>query len=105
MTFHDWSWVSDDTVSEHKLVITGTEELAVRKYIYETIGKKGEFVVYFEDLKFSNPMCLVHGDGYVVFNNSIITFAVKDGHTILYSDKQKALVNIVVAAVDALFES
>ena len=94
----------DNTFAEHKLILKKTEELAVRKYIYDSIGKKGEFVVYFEDLKFSAPMCLVHGEGYIVFNNTIITFEVKDKFTILYSDNQKALVDIVVAAVDALYE-
>ena len=102
---HSWSWFSEERVSEHKLVLKDTEELAVRKYIYDAIGKKGEFVVYFENLKFSSPMCLVHGNGHVVFNGTLVTFEVKKEHTVLYSSDQKSLVNIVVAAVDALFES
>ncbi|AGE50596.1 hypothetical protein F8205_gp229, partial [Paramecium bursaria Chlorella virus CVA-1] len=40
MTFHDWSWVSEEPLSEHKLVLKKTEELAVRKYIYDSIGKR-----------------------------------------------------------------
>jgi hypothetical protein len=102
---HSWTWFSEERVSEHQLVLKDTEELAVRKYIYDAIGKKGEFVVYFENLKFSSPMCLVHGNGHVVFNGTLITFEVKKEHTVLYSSDQKSLVNIVVAAVDALFES
>jgi hypothetical protein len=102
---HSWTWFSEEHVSEHQLVLKDTEELAVRKYIYDAIGKKGEFVVYFENLKFSSPMCLVHGNGHVVFNGTLITFEVKKEHTVLYSSDQKSLVNIVVAAVDALFES
>jgi len=50
-------------------------------------------------------MCLVHGNGHVVFNGTVITFEVKKEHTVLYSSDQKSLVNIVVAAVDALLES
>lgn len=105
MAFHDWSWTAEEPLSEHKLVLKQTEELAVRKYIYDAIGKKGEFAVYFEDLKFSSPMCLVHGNGHIVFNGTVITFEVKKEHTVLYSSDQKSLVNIVVAAVDALLES
>ena len=91
-------------VSEHKLVLKNIEELAVRKFIYDAIGRKGEFVVYFENLKFSSPWCLVHGNGHVVFNGTVITFEVKKEHTVLYSSDQKSLVNIVVKAVDTLLE-
>jgi hypothetical protein len=99
---HDWSWSDEQSYEEHHLVLKDFEERAVRAYIYNAIGRSGEFVLYFEDLKFSDPVCLVHGYGFITFNNTLIKFKVHDDHTVLTSHDQKSLVSIVVAAIDAI---
>ena len=102
MSLHDWTWAAEQTYEDHTLVLKDFEERAVRAYIYNSIGRSGEFVLYFEDLKFSDPMCLVHGSGFITFNNTLIKFQVHGDHTVLVSRDQKPLVSIVVAAIDAI---
>jgi len=98
MSFYECQWSKD----EHTLFLTGEAERAVRAFIYDLIGRKGEFVLYFENMKFSDPICLVHGDGFVRYKDSMIHFVVEKDRTVLSSNDQKKLVSIVTDALDKL---
>ena len=85
---------------DHKLVLRNTEERFVRAFLYDSIGRTGEFELYFDDLKFSDPMFLVHGFGFFNYKDVIVKYDVKKDHTILTSRDQKTLVSLAVAAID-----
>jgi hypothetical protein len=80
--------------------VLGKQERWVRAFVYDTIGRKGPFVLFFKDLKFSQPLALVYGVGSFTFENAVIRFEVYDDKTVLTSSDQKALVSLVVNALD-----
>jgi hypothetical protein len=97
---HDWSSWWSEYPEAHKVVLTDEQELYTRALIYELIGKKGTFVMHFEDLKFSAPLHMVHGFGSLTYDGHTIRYEIKKDHTILHCDDRKALVNIVLEALD-----
>jgi hypothetical protein len=88
----------------HSLVATGEQEIAVREFIYDTLGKKGTFSLFFTDLKFSQPVRLAHGCGNFTHKGVKVTFDVCDEHITLTSTDSDVLENVVVSALDKHFE-
>ncbi|AGE57744.1 hypothetical protein ATCVNTS1_705R [Acanthocystis turfacea Chlorella virus NTS-1] len=88
----------------HTLVADGEQEVAVRAFIYDTLGKKGTFALYFTDLKFSQPVRLAHGCGNFVHNGTKVHFEVCKEHIAMRCTDSKVLENVVVAALDKHFE-
>ena len=88
----------------HTLVADGEQEIAVRAFIYDTLGKKGTFALYFTDLKFSQPVRLAHGCGNFVHNGTKVHFEVCKEHIAMTCASSKVLENVVVAALDKHFE-
>ena len=88
----------------HSLVASGEQQIAVRAFIYETLGRKGTFALYFTDLKFSQPVRLAHGCGNFVHNNTSVYFEVGTEQITLSCTDSKVLENVVVFALDKHFE-
>jgi hypothetical protein len=84
----------------HRLIVTDEQEIFVRRFIYSLIGKKGSFVLHFDDLKFSTPIDIVSGDGFVKFKEGFIEYSVKKHETVLKSDDRDLLVKFVCSAID-----
>ena len=104
---HDWSEiVSDDDyyypdyTEPHTLVVTDVQEVAVRSYIYNSIGKTGTFVLHFDDLKYSFPTSMVSGYGSITFRGALIRYEVTPEGTTLRSDERAKLVAFVLASLD-----
>ena len=96
----DWQWTDKTVHAPHKLVLSKAQERYVRAYLYKLIGEKGAFALYFDDLKFSMPLMMVHGKGVVRFENCDIFYKVGDGVTELFSKSSKSLVRLVLSALD-----
>ena len=90
--------------SIHSLIASGDQEVAVRAYIYNTLGKKGTFALYFTDLKFSQPVRLAHGCGNFIHNDTKVHFEVCDEHIALTCTDSDVLENVVVTALDKHYE-
>jgi hypothetical protein len=88
----------------HALVADGEQAVAVRAFIYNTLGKKGTFALYFTDLKFSQPVRLAHGCGNFVHNGTRVHFEMCKEHIVMTCTDSKVLENVVVAALDKHFE-
>ena len=86
--------------SIHSLIASGEQEIAVRSFIYNTLGKKGTFALYFTDLKFSQPVRLAHGCGNFVHNGTKVCFEVTKEHIALTSTDSDVLQSVVVTALD-----
>ena len=89
---------------KHTLIANGEQEVAVRAFIYDTLGRKGTFALFFTDLKFSQPVRLAHGCGNFVHNGTRVRFEVCNEHITLTCADSKVLENVVVAALDKHFE-
>lgn len=89
----------------HSLIASGEQEVAVRAFIYNTLGKKGTFALYFTDLKFSPPVRLAHGSGSFVHNGTKVCFEVTKEHIALTSTDSDVLQSVVVTALDKYCES
>ncbi|AGE52665.1 hypothetical protein PBCVCvsA1_668R [Paramecium bursaria Chlorella virus CvsA1] len=101
MSYHDWqTWFDSNNMGAHKLVVTDEQEIYVRRFIYSLIGKKGSFVLHFDDLKFSTPFDMVTGDGSIRFNGGFIDYSVGKDETVLRSDDRDLLIKFVCAAID-----
>ena len=100
----DWQWTEKTKHAPHKLILSGAQERYVRAYIYKAIGKKGEFALHFDNLKFSMPLMMVYGKGVVYFEHSAIFYNVDEHVTELFSETSKPLVNLVLASLDELDE-
>ena len=100
MSYHDWQSISDSVLEPHRLIVAGDQEIYVRRFIYHLIGKKGSFVLHFDDLKFSTPFDMVTGNGFVTFKNGFIEYFVKKNETVLKSNDQELLIKFVCAAID-----
>jgi hypothetical protein len=97
----DKLWINIKNMFEtHTLEVFNVQEIAVRKYIYNQIGKKGHFSLHFDDLKFSFPTSLVSGNGCFTFQDSIVHYEVMLDCTYLKADDPHKLVAIVLAALD-----
>ncbi|AGE57046.1 hypothetical protein ATCVNEJV3_669R [Acanthocystis turfacea Chlorella virus NE-JV-3] len=88
----------------HTLVADGEQAVAVRAFVYDTLGKKGTFALYFTDLKFSQPVRLAHGCGNFIHNGTKVHFEVCTEHITMRCTDSKVLENVVVAALDKHFE-
>ncbi|AGE53611.1 hypothetical protein ATCVGM07011_655R [Acanthocystis turfacea Chlorella virus GM0701.1] len=95
---------SDIHSHKHTLIASGEQEVAVRAFIYDTLGRKGTFALYFTDLKFSQPVRLAHGCGNFVHNGTRVHFEVCNEHITLTCADSKVLENVVLAALDKHFE-
>ena len=101
MSYHDWeSWYGSNDIGIHKLIVTDEQEMYVRRFIYSLIGKKGSFVLHFDDLKFSTPFDMVTGNGFFKFNWGVINYSVGKDETVLKSDDRDLLVKFVCSAID-----
>ena len=101
MSYHDWdSWFGLGKQEEHKLIVTDEQEIFARRFIYSLIGKKGSFVLHFDDLKFSTPFDMVTGDGFFKFNGGYIYYSVEKDKTVLKSDDRELLIKFVCDAID-----
>jgi hypothetical protein len=89
----------------HSLIATGEQEVAVRAFIYNALGKKGTFALYFTDLKFSPPVRLAHGSGSFFHNGTKVCFEVTKEHIALTSTDSDVLQTVVVSALDKHCES
>ena len=85
----------------HTLLLIGEQEKFVRAFIYEKLlGETGSFVLHFDDLKFSDPLALVFGDGFVTYAEQLVRYEVGIAGTILVSEDRRSLVRLVIAALD-----
>jgi hypothetical protein len=85
----------------HTIILVGEQEKFVRSFIYEKLlGETGTFVLHFEDLKFSDPLALCAGDGFVTYGDHLIRYEVSTTGTVLTSDDRRSLVRLVIAALD-----
>jgi hypothetical protein len=85
----------------HTLLVHDVQEIAVRSYIYNTIGKTGTFVLHFDDLKYSFPTSMVDdGYGCITFRDSMIRYEVTPECTALHSYDREKLVAFVLASLD-----
>ncbi|AGE55083.1 hypothetical protein FK949_gp225 [Paramecium bursaria Chlorella virus NYs1] len=100
MALHDWQTWFDPDMEPHHLIVEDDQEIYVRRFIYSLIGKRGMFVLHFDDLKFSTPFDMVAGDGFVKFKEGMIWYSVKKNKTILKSNDRELLVKFVCAAID-----
>lgn len=101
MSYHDWqSWFDSNNMGAHKLIVTDEQEVFVRRFIYSLVGKKGSFVLHFDDLKFSTPVDMVTGTGFVKFGGGFIEYSVDKHETVLRSEDRELLVKFVCAAID-----
>jgi hypothetical protein len=89
-----------DYSEPHTLLVHDVQEIAVRRYIYNNIGKTGTFVLHFDDLKYSFPTSMVDGYGCITFRDSMIRYEVTPEGTALHSDDREKLVAFVLASLD-----
>jgi len=89
-----------DYSEPHTLLVHDVQEIAVRSYIYNNIGKTGTFVLHFDDLKYSFPTSMVDGYGCITFKDSMIRYEVTPEGTALHSDDREKLVAFVLASLD-----
>lgn len=94
-----WEQIKD-MFETHTLEVFDVQEIAVRKYIYNQIGRKGCFSLHFEDLKFSFPTSMASGRGCFTFQDSIIHYEVMFDCTYLKADNPQKLIAVVLAALD-----
>ena len=104
---HNWSEIATesdycyaDYLEPHTLLVHDVQEIAVRSYIYNNIGKTGTFVLHFDDLKYSFPTSMVDGYGCITFRDSMIRYEVTPEGTALHSDDREKLVAFVLASLD-----
>lgn len=98
MSHSDWT----DFLGEppFRLVVTDTQEIACRSFIFNKIGTK-TFVLHFEDLKFSFPRSMVgEGIGCIMHEGVRIDYEVLSGQTVLKSENRDKLISFVVEALD-----
>jgi hypothetical protein len=85
----------------HTLILSGKQEEIVRAFIYEKLlGETGTFVLFFSDLKFSDPLALCAGDGFVTYGDQLVRYEVGPVGTVLVSEDRRSLVRLVVDALD-----
>jgi hypothetical protein len=89
-----------DYSEPHTLLVHDVQEIAVRRYIYNNIGKTGTFVLHFDDLKYSFPTSMVSGYGCITFRDALIRYEVTPEGTALHSDDREKLVAFVLASLD-----
>ena len=89
-----------DYTEPHTLLVNDVQEIAVRSFIYKKIGEVGEFVLHFDDLKYSFPTSMVTGYGCVTFNDVLIRYEITPEGTALHSDVREKLVAFVLASLD-----
>lgn len=91
---------SEKFSSDHKLVVNGEQEIAVREFIYKLGSSSNSFMLYFDDLKFSLPIRIVYGSGTFTFRGTKVKFYTECDHTVFKSKDADILTNIVVTALD-----
>lgn len=102
MSHSDWTDFSGEP--SFNLVVTDTQEIACRSFIFNKIGTQ-TFVLHFEDLKFSFPKSMVgKGVGCIIHEGVRIDYEVFSDQTVLKSDNRDKLISFVIEALDEYCE-
>jgi hypothetical protein len=88
-----------DYVEPHTLIVNGVQEIAVRRYIYNSIDKTDTSVLYSDDLKYSFPTSMVSEYGCITYRDALIRYEVTPEGTALHSDDKGELISFVCACL------